>query len=101
MAPHGVWQLPGTSVASDPELAERLADGIEGLELDAEIQGWFDLGVRVKIPDLPLTDAIHFYGHGRPGSASIGWSRGAKSLGRSARAATMVTHRPLRGFKRI
>jgi AmmeMemoRadiSam system protein B len=36
VAPHGVWQLPGTSLASDPELAERLAAGIEGLELDAQ-----------------------------------------------------------------
>lgn len=30
---------------------------IQGLELEAEIQGWYDLGVRVKVPSLPLSDA--------------------------------------------
>jgi hypothetical protein len=29
---------------------------VKGLELDAEIQGWYDLGVRIKVPDLPLTE---------------------------------------------
>jgi hypothetical protein len=28
---------------------------VKGLELEAEIQGWYDLGVRIKVPDLPLT----------------------------------------------
>jgi len=27
------------------------------LELDAEIQGWYDLGVRAKLPNLPLAAA--------------------------------------------
>ncbi len=30
---------------------------IDGLELEAEIEGWYDLGVRVKVPNLPLSDA--------------------------------------------
>ena len=30
---------------------------VKDLELDAEIQGWYDLGVRVKIPALPLAAA--------------------------------------------
>ncbi len=35
VAPHGTWSLPGRDVPSDPELAARLAEGIDGLELDA------------------------------------------------------------------
>ena len=37
-------------------------------------------------------------GQARVGSASTCWLRGAKSYGRLARSATMVTHRPFRGF---
>jgi len=36
VAPHRRWLFPGGELASDPELAARLADGVEGLELDAE-----------------------------------------------------------------
>jgi AmmeMemoRadiSam system radical SAM enzyme/AmmeMemoRadiSam system protein B/AmmeMemoRadiSam system protein A len=35
VAPHDAWALPGGSLASDPALARRLADGIPGLTLDA------------------------------------------------------------------
>jgi AmmeMemoRadiSam system protein B/AmmeMemoRadiSam system protein A len=35
VAPHRRWLFPGGELASDPELATRLAAGIEGLELDA------------------------------------------------------------------
>ncbi len=35
VAPHKAWMLPGALVDSDPELAELLAAGIDGLELDA------------------------------------------------------------------
>ena len=35
VAPHRVWQLPGGSLDSDPELARLLAESIPGLELDA------------------------------------------------------------------
>jgi hypothetical protein len=30
---------------------------VKGLELQPEIQGWYDLGVQVKIPELPLAEA--------------------------------------------
>ena len=36
MAPHGRWLFPGGHLASDPELAARLADGVAGLKLDAD-----------------------------------------------------------------
>ncbi len=35
VAPHRRWLFPGGELASDPELAARLAAGVEGLELDA------------------------------------------------------------------
>jgi AmmeMemoRadiSam system protein B/AmmeMemoRadiSam system protein A len=35
VAPHRRWLIPGGELASDPELAARLAAGVEGLELDA------------------------------------------------------------------
>jgi AmmeMemoRadiSam system protein B/AmmeMemoRadiSam system protein A len=35
VAPHQTWNLPGAAVASDPELARQLAQGIPGLALDA------------------------------------------------------------------
>jgi AmmeMemoRadiSam system radical SAM enzyme/AmmeMemoRadiSam system protein B/AmmeMemoRadiSam system protein A len=35
VAPHQTWSLPGLQVASDPELARQLAQGVTGLELDA------------------------------------------------------------------
>ncbi len=35
VAPYAAWSLPGGHVASDPDLARRLSEGIDGLELDA------------------------------------------------------------------
>jgi AmmeMemoRadiSam system protein B/AmmeMemoRadiSam system protein A len=35
VAPHQRWLFPGGELASDPELAERLAAGVDGLKLDA------------------------------------------------------------------
>jgi len=35
VAPHARWGLPTGELASDPELARRLADSIDGLQLDA------------------------------------------------------------------
>jgi len=35
VAPHRTWSLPGREMASDPELARRLAEAVDGLELDA------------------------------------------------------------------
>jgi AmmeMemoRadiSam system protein B len=36
VAPHEVWQLPGQSINSDPDLAQRLSTAIDGLEMDAQ-----------------------------------------------------------------
>jgi AmmeMemoRadiSam system protein B/AmmeMemoRadiSam system protein A len=36
VAPHRRWLFPGGQLTSDPDLAARLADGVDGLELDAE-----------------------------------------------------------------
>jgi len=36
VAPHRRWLFPGGELSSDPDLAARLAEGIPGLELDAE-----------------------------------------------------------------
>jgi AmmeMemoRadiSam system radical SAM enzyme/AmmeMemoRadiSam system protein B/AmmeMemoRadiSam system protein A len=35
VSPHDAWSIPGTTVASDPDLARALADTVPGLELDA------------------------------------------------------------------
>jgi AmmeMemoRadiSam system protein B len=35
VAPHRQWQLPGITVASDPDLARELVEAIPGLQLDA------------------------------------------------------------------
>jgi AmmeMemoRadiSam system protein B/AmmeMemoRadiSam system protein A len=35
IAPHRAWQIPGATLAADPDLARRLADAIPGLSLDA------------------------------------------------------------------
>jgi AmmeMemoRadiSam system protein B len=36
VAPHEVWRLPGSKIDADPALAARLAEAIDGLELDAQ-----------------------------------------------------------------
>ena len=36
VAPYQAWRLPGATLAGDPELAQRLAQAMAGLELDAE-----------------------------------------------------------------
>ncbi len=35
VAPHDTWSLPGAQIASDPDLARRLAQEVPGLQLDA------------------------------------------------------------------
>jgi AmmeMemoRadiSam system protein B len=51
VAPHRVWSLPGRDVESDPELAQRLADGVEGLELDAAAHA-HEHAIEVQLPFL-------------------------------------------------
>lgn len=49
VAPHARWQLPGASMAADPELAKRLCAGIDGLELDAAAHAQ-EHGIEVELP---------------------------------------------------
>ncbi|MCC6123643.1 MAG: AmmeMemoRadiSam system protein B [Pirellulales bacterium] len=49
VAPHRRWRFPGGEVSSDPELAARLADGVQGLQLDAEAHRQ-EHAIEVQIP---------------------------------------------------
>ena len=49
VAPHRRWLIPGGEVAANPELASRLAGGIDGLELDAEAHRQ-EHAVEVQLP---------------------------------------------------
>ncbi len=51
VAPHAVWQLPGAEIAADPELAQKLAEAIPGLLLDAAAHHR-EHGVEVELPFL-------------------------------------------------
>ena len=54
-APVGsLFNIAGEGFGPEPG---QVAVYVNGLELQAEIQGWYDLGVRVKLPQLPLTGA--------------------------------------------
>jgi AmmeMemoRadiSam system radical SAM enzyme/AmmeMemoRadiSam system protein B/AmmeMemoRadiSam system protein A len=49
VAPHATWSLPGGSVASDPQLAQELAQSIDGLELDAAAHA-SEHAIEVQLP---------------------------------------------------
>lgn len=49
VAPHATWQLPGISMASDPEFARLLAERIDGLELDAAAHAQ-EHSIEVELP---------------------------------------------------
>lgn len=49
VAPHQTWSLPGEDVASDPELAQSLAEAIPGLQLDAAAHHR-EHGIEVELP---------------------------------------------------
>ncbi|MCX7424559.1 MAG: AmmeMemoRadiSam system protein B [Planctomycetia bacterium] len=51
VAPNSRWQLPGRDVASDPELAARLAESIDGLALDA-VSHRAEHAIEVQLPIL-------------------------------------------------
>ncbi len=51
VAPHRRWLFPGGELPSDPDLAARLADGVEGLELDAEAHSG-EHAIEVQLPIL-------------------------------------------------
>ena len=49
VAPHRRWLFPGGELASDPELAARLAEGVPGLELDAAAHAQ-EHAIEVQLP---------------------------------------------------
>jgi AmmeMemoRadiSam system radical SAM enzyme/AmmeMemoRadiSam system protein B/AmmeMemoRadiSam system protein A len=49
VAPHGSWSLPGRDLASDPELAQQLAEAVTGLELDAAAHAQ-EHAIEVQLP---------------------------------------------------
>ena len=49
VAPHRRWLFPGGELASDPELAARLADGIDGLDLDGAAHR-LEHAIEVQLP---------------------------------------------------
>lgn len=49
VAPHRTWSLPGGTLESDPELAEQLAQTIQGLELDAAAHA-HEHAIEVQLP---------------------------------------------------
>jgi AmmeMemoRadiSam system protein B/AmmeMemoRadiSam system protein A len=49
VAPHERWVLPGGSMASDAELAKKLADSIDNLELDS-LAHYMEHAVEVELP---------------------------------------------------
>ncbi len=51
VAPHRVWRLPSGSLESDPELAQRLASSVAGLELDA-LAHQAEHAIEVQLPFL-------------------------------------------------
>jgi AmmeMemoRadiSam system protein B/AmmeMemoRadiSam system protein A len=62
VAPHQRWLFPGGSLASDPELARQLAQGIPGLELDA-LAHQSEHAIEVELPLLArLAPKTHVVG---------------------------------------
>src|SRR5262249_54926520 len=49
VAPHETWSMPGFNVASDPDLARKLAEAIPGLALDA-LAHQQEHGIEVELP---------------------------------------------------
>jgi AmmeMemoRadiSam system protein B/AmmeMemoRadiSam system protein A len=70
VAPHQRWLFPGGELASDPELAERLAAGVEGLELDAAAHSE-EHAIEVQLPLLA---------HRAPNVRVVGITVGESSL---------------------
>jgi AmmeMemoRadiSam system protein B len=51
VSPHAAWSIPGATVASDPELAQKLCAAIPGLQLDAAAHAQ-EHGIEVELPFL-------------------------------------------------
>ncbi len=50
----GMVNLAGEGLGPEPG---KVLMSLNGMNFEAEIHGWYDLGVRVKMPELPLLDA--------------------------------------------
>jgi AmmeMemoRadiSam system radical SAM enzyme/AmmeMemoRadiSam system protein B/AmmeMemoRadiSam system protein A len=72
VAPHETWALPGGSIASDPELARRLAAEVPGLQLDAAAHQQ-EHAIEVQLPILARL---------APHSRVVGITLGAGDLNR-------------------
>ena len=72
VAPHQTWLLPGKNVASDVELAEKLSQRIQGLELDAAAHQQ-EHGIEVELPIIARLS---------PDSRVVGIAIGAANLTR-------------------
>ncbi len=81
VAPHRRWLFPGGELPSDPDLAERLAEGVEGLELDAESHRQ-EHAIEVQLPLLA---------HVAPGLRVVGITVGDASLNELLRLGTAMS----------
>jgi AmmeMemoRadiSam system radical SAM enzyme/AmmeMemoRadiSam system protein B/AmmeMemoRadiSam system protein A len=72
VAPHRIWEVPGGSLPSDPELARRLAEAIPGLELDAAAHQ-YEHAIEVQLPILARL---------APGTRVVGITVGAGDMKR-------------------
>jgi len=80
VAPHHVWNLPGVNVASDYELAMKLAERIDGLEPDAAAHR-AEHGIEVELPILARL---------APEAKVVGIAMGGASLERCGKFATQL-----------
>lgn len=78
VAPHEIWSLPGAQLASDPQLARRLADEVPGLQLDAAAHQQ-EHSIEVQLPILARL---------APQSRVVGIALGAGGLDRCRQLAT-------------
>ena len=70
VAPHAAWQIPGGVVKSDPKLASKLVEAIDGLHMDAAAHAQ-EHGIEVE---LPLIAALN------PHTRVVGITLGAGNL---------------------
>jgi AmmeMemoRadiSam system radical SAM enzyme/AmmeMemoRadiSam system protein B/AmmeMemoRadiSam system protein A len=82
VAPHDTWALPGGSIASDPELARRLAAEVPGLQLDAAAHQQ-EHAIEVQLPILARL---------APHSRVVGITLGAGDLNRCRQLGTALAN---------
>jgi AmmeMemoRadiSam system protein B/AmmeMemoRadiSam system protein A len=90
VAPHRRWRFPGGEIASDPELAARLADGVDGLKLDAEAHRQ-EHAIEVQIPLL-----ARLAPHARVVGISVGQGALDEALRFAAQLAGVLRNLPRR-----